>query len=278
VREAALTLLASVTGDDRVIPFLLLRADDIIPSIRDAAEAAVAPRLAPESAPALARSLRLVTLLAGRTRGARCGVSAAISALLTRPACRTVLVRASERDDDPAARLAAFELRLGVEPIPVVVASALRDRETSVQAWAARVATANTTSEADRRALLHALAASPSPMTRLLGLRSAARLDPHDDAPLERAVLDPQSVVRYAAHTSLRARRPDRPFGAAREVALAVLADEAAPRARLVGALGSLSDVGLAADLPAIARFLGDARASVRREASRTHEVLIARA
>ncbi len=192
--------------------------------------------------------------------------------------CRAVLVRTSLRDEDAVARLAALILRLRVEAVPPVVAAALADRETSVQNWAARIATATATPEAERRVLLPSLAASPSPWTRVLGLRQAARLNPEDDSPLERAVLDPHSVVRYAAHRALRARHPERPFGYTREVSLRVIADATAPRARLVGALGALSDVGLAADRHAVACLLGDARASVRRECERTYAMLLARA
>jgi hypothetical protein len=272
VREAALHLLARA-DDDVVVPFLLLRADDIVPSVRAFAEAAIQERLVPSHARAFARSLGVVELLRGRQRGGGGPLVRAVRDLLLQPASRDALAAAST-GEDAVVRLAAFKLRVHAEPVAPVLERALADRDTRVRLWAARAA-ATAPSEIDRRALVARLEASRSAWTRLLGLRVRSKLDADDDRPVERALLDHHAAVRYSARTLLRARHPDRAFGEARRAALAVLERSDASTAEIIGALGALADVGLPADAPAIARFEADARARVRSEAARTLEILI---
>jgi hypothetical protein len=133
LRELALQVLAAST-DSRVVPFLLLRADDIVPGLRRNAEEAVAARLRPEHATAVARSLGIIELLAARVRGGGGTLVRSIRDFLAEPAQREALVLAS-RDEDASVRRAAFELRLRTErgergePVAVVLREALADED-----------------------------------------------------------------------------------------------------------------------------------------------------
>jgi hypothetical protein len=267
VRELALRHLAAAR-DAFVIPFLLLRTDDIVPELRALAEGAIEARLEPELAAPFARSLAMLETLGGRTRSGGGPMARRIHRFLAQPACRQALVAASS-DPDPAVRRLASSLRLHVEPAAHVLAPALRDPDTRVRIWAARASVSRSTSDDDKCALLPILQASRSACTRSLALRASQRLD-GGDGPLEAALLDHHAAVRYLARTLLRARHPDRAFGQARTGALAVLATAGAPGPELVGALGALADVGLPEDGDAVARFLADPRPRVRLEATRT--------
>lgn len=270
IRELAVRHLATA-NDDLVVPFLLLRADDIVPSTRSLAEAAISARLDPAHTAALARSLGIVEVLRRRQRGAGGPLVRAVDDWLLQDVCREALVVASDASG-LAVRRAALRLRLRAGPRRPVLERALSDGDTGIRLWAARAA-ATSPNDADKRALVPLLEASRSAWTRLLGLRARAKLDV-DDGPLERALLDPHAAVRYAARTLLRARHPERAFGETRRAALAVLGDPRVSTAAVVGSLGALADVGLAVDVGLLARFVVDPRARVRIEARRTLEHL----
>lgn len=271
VRELGLRALVRA-GDPRVIPFLLLRADDIVTSIRVAAESALLPRLRPENAATFARSLGLTALLAARVRGGKGTLVQAIHAFLSAPEQRAVLSDAAA-DRDPVVRREVLALRLRDAGAESVLRAALLDRDTTIRWLAARSIAARTTSPDAKRALLPVLASARSPSMRGLALRAWHPVAT-DDAPFERALLDPNAGVRHIARTLLRARRPDRPFGETRDRALTVLADPAATALALVGALGALADVGLRSDADAVRALLRDERPRVRAEATRTLEWL----
>lgn len=273
VRELALARLVEST-DDRGLPFLLLRTDDIVPVLRSVAEHAVQARVRTELAPALARSLGLLEVLRRRARGGRSLLVRRVDEVLGDPACRPALVAASA-DDEPLVRRKALALRLRGEPASAVLAVAAADADTGVRLWAARTTFSRETTDYDKRALLPLFEGSRSAWARSLALRARARLDP-TDAPIEAALLDPHGAVRRVARVLLRARHPERDFGGTRARALAVLADPAARPAAVVGALGALADVGLAVDAP-LAAALASAESAPRRvraEAERTAKLL----
>jgi hypothetical protein len=271
VRELALGRLAE-SRDDRVLPLLLLRTDDIVPSLQAFAERAVEAVVRDEFAAALARSLGILEVLRRRARSGRSPLVRRVHDLLAKPEHLPVLV-ASCADSDPLVRRTAFALRLRAEPPTPVLAAALADSDTGVRLWAARTAFSRATTDDDKRALLPRFEASRSSWTRSLALRARSKLD-SSDAPIEAALLDANAGVRHVARTLLRARHPERDFGRTRERALAVLADPGACIAAIVGALGALADVGLAADAQVAAAFVGDRRRRVRDEARRTAHLL----
>lgn len=262
VREIALDVLARAP-EPFVVPFLLLRADDIVDALAARAFAAVEARLRPEYTATFVRSLRIVELLRGRRRG-----GARVRRIREFLAGEPI----ASDDPDPLVRRLAFGLRLEREARALVLDRALADPDTAVRLWAARTAISRATTDDEKRALLPALEASRSAWTRCLALRARTRLDP-SDAPLEAALLDPHAAPRHLARTLLNARHPARAPSATREAALAVLRPETGA-ARLTGALGALADVGRATDAEAVARFLGHPVARVRAEARRTARLL----
>jgi hypothetical protein len=271
VRELGLSQLVNAP-DELVVPFLLLRADDIVPGIRKMAEDAVLSRLHRDLALTFARSLRIVELLRGRARGGSGNLVHLIHAFLAQPDGRDALVT-TMTDADPVVRRLALGLRLRTEGAASVLTQALGDRDTRVRLWAARTVMSRATNDEEKRALLPLLEASRSAWVRTLALRGRWHLDP-SDAAIEAALLDHHTAVRYLARTLLRAKKPSRAFGAARARALAVLSKPDASVGDHIGALGALADVGLAADVDVALRFVDDPRPRVRAEASRTVKLL----
>jgi hypothetical protein len=155
VRELGLARLAA-SFDPVVVPFLLLRTDDIVDELRDRAIAAVQARLRPELAEAFARSLVVVELLGHRTRG-RGPLVDAIHDFLREPGSREALLAASSDDRDFAVRRAALALRSTVEPIAPVLTQGLADPDARVRLWAARTAMSRGTNDDEKRALLPVL-------------------------------------------------------------------------------------------------------------------------
>lgn len=264
VRELGLGALEEANAPT-VVPFLLLRADDIVASLRKRAEAALLDRLRPDLAPVLARSLRLVELLAARTRGGGGPVVRGIRDFLAEQPHALALASA---DDDPVVRSAAYALRLRNEAAEPVLRAALADADLRIRRFAARRVVSRATSIEEKRALLPLLSASGSPSVRILALRGWHGVDA-EDPHVEAALLDHNAAVRQDARALLRAHRPDRPFGETRQRALAVLATATSAR-ELVGALGALADIGLRADAAAVTPFTLDARPRVSAEAKRT--------
>lgn len=269
VRELGTTYLA-LSSNPLVIPFLVLRLDDIVPSLRRVAEDAVLRRSNAEYAPFFANALAIISALVERERSKQ--RAAGVLEFLARPECRTALVEAST-NDDAIVRRHAIELLSKHDDEVTALTLGLCDRDTRVRLWAARTATSQKTAEPARRALLPALLGSRSPSVRTLALRAAKALGERDEA-FEQALLDHHSSVRHLARAILRARHPDRAFGATRTNALRVLADANATSGAIIGALGAMADVGLASDVDRVSSFASDPRSRVRSEARRTVSLL----
>lgn len=269
VREAATRALALV-DDPQVLPFLLLRLDDIVESTREAAAAALVPWSRPERAASSVAHLPVLEALSGRRRGA---VGSAIRRLRDAlssgdPGCDEALARAAQ-DPDAEVRLAVLRMRLAPAPPEReerLLRDALADRDTRVRLWAARRAAGSHVAPQATRALLPTLARASSASVRVLALRAALRVL-GDAAPARTALLDRSARVRHAARLLLRSESSS---GETRGAALAVLGSHDAGKDRLLGALGALADVGVPDDGAAVAPYLRDPRASVRREAART--------
>lgn len=136
VRQLGLTFLAR-SEDARVIPYLLLRADDIVATLRAASERAIAERLRPELAVTFARALPLVELFGRRERGGQGSLVRSIRNFLVDPLHHAALVEAT-RDGDHVVRRLAFALRLRTEPPEHVLRAALADADTGIRRFAAR--------------------------------------------------------------------------------------------------------------------------------------------
>jgi hypothetical protein len=269
-RETGTRYLAA-SDDGRGLPFLLLRADDIVETIRALAVGAVERRLTPGYASHLARALRIVEVLRQRQRGNGGPLVRAVHALLLD---QTSLLRQLVQDEsDAVARMVMFRLLLQRGDAAHTLTSALSDGDTRIRAWAARQAISKATNDSEKRELVPRLLAAGSARARVLGLRAHAKLG-LGDAELEAALLDSHAMVRYWARVLLRDRHPARDFDAARRAALSCLADERATVAQRVGALGALGDCGLATDLAQVDRWITDRSPRLRVEATRTRRLL----
>jgi len=261
-REEALRRL-SLSPDPRVVPFLLLRLDDIVPQVRVLAGEAVRARLLPGYAAVFARSLGLITVLGGRQRGQ----VRAVREFLAAPAQRSALV-ALYNDPDPKVRVQAF--RLSLEGDPEVVLRALVDPAPSVWLWAARVLCSGQVPVPVRLRGLPRLENSRAPRVRLMALQAIDRTPRELE---ERWLFDAHSSVRYEARVRLKAAAPEQSYSRPRKLAIALLQASSTPPSQLVGALGTLADVGRGEDVLLIEGFLA-MNGPVRREARRTLGIL----
>lgn len=271
VRELGVRHLITLAPSEEAtvaIPFLALRCDDIVTSIRYLAEDALMGFLKPPCALGFGRALPLICGLAQRVRGGQSPMLSRVTAFFGSSDAH--IVRALEetiRAEDAQTRLEAFVMMLQSRRA-FALKNALQDPSTRIRVWAARHVVTSEPSVQD--VLLPIMKKSPLPLVRLLALRVHHRRR-DGDAPFEVALLDESSAVRLEARLTLRKRHPERAFGAARALALRTIgASNEVTSAEIVGALGALSDTGLSDDCAALEKFLTHAVKRVRDEAKRT--------
>ncbi|MCX4732689.1 hypothetical protein [Streptomyces sp. NBC_01363] len=264
LREAGVARLAG-TEDPFAVPFLLLRLNDPVEEVRVLAQGAVAARLGPEHVELLVRLLPLIDGLRGRRRAGR--VLTAVEDLLHRAG--TDALWQGARSDDPLVRGSCLRWLARTDPV-AAVGTAFTTRDPALWQWAARTATSSRLTPAEQDALLPFLESSSSPRIRLRALRARAR-GPHGEAHVRRAVLDPDARIRYHARATLYARGHT---DLAPQVYRDALAPASVPDATAIGALGGLSDLGGACDVPRILDFTAHPRARVRAEAWRALSIL----
>jgi hypothetical protein len=267
LREAGVRHLAGC-AERYVLAFLLLRLNDPVPAVRDLAIGAVGNRIASGMGDP-STLVRLVPVLQGLGTRLRAGpvVRSVHESLLHGDPGRAALW-AGARGDDPAVRAGCLRLLATVEPVPAL-REALRTRDPARRLWAVGVVTAAGTDPAHQRELLPLLEADTNPRVRWRALRARARL-PKSEPYLRRARLDPDARVRYLARVSLRALGET---GSA-DVYRATLADPAASRNDVAGALAGLAEMGGGGDAARVVSFLDHPAARVRGEAWRALAVL----
>ena len=140
VREAAIKRLALISRGTE-LPFLILRVNDWVSNVRDAANQAIQSRLKPDYAPSFIENLTLVSRLEEAGRADHKPLVQAIYQLLQSAECRTALLDAL-KSEDRFIRRASFKLALGLnssEPdLSPVVRLALNEKDTVVRVWAAQ--------------------------------------------------------------------------------------------------------------------------------------------
>lgn len=263
LRQAGVARLAGSTAPF-VLPFLLLRLNDPVEAVRERATVAVGARVGGCAPSVLVRLVPLVKGLRTRVRAAPL-VESVVGRLLAegRPD-----LWAGARGDDPAVRAECLRLLATVEPAEALE-EAMKTRDPVLRVWATTVATASTQDPDVQRRLLPVIERDSNPRLRWQALRARTRRP--DSAPhLRRARLDPDARVRYLARVSLKALGE---AGSA-DVYRAALADPAANRDTLIGALAGLADMGGSADAARVVPFLQHPTARVRREALRALTVL----
>jgi hypothetical protein len=257
VREAAVRELA-LRHDGLELPYLLLRAADWEPKVREPAQEAVRARLTPSYLPALVSCLALVE---GEsfTSGRASAVRPTIEALLSEPSSGEVLLRGLTGPDRPARRAAARRLvELRSVPIGRLLDVALRQDDVVVTTIAAESAVQALEGD-ELQALLLRLRSHRIGRLRQMALWSAiTRFQGMAEGLLREALFDRQGGVRDIAQRELASRGVDVPG----------MYREALPREPMPALLG-LSEVGTKADAGLALPFLDADAISLRRAAVR---------
>jgi HEAT repeat protein len=138
VREAAIKRLDQITTRAE-LPFLMLRLNDWVSNVRDAAYEAVRTRLKPEYGPSFIANFALVSRLEEAGRADHKALIQAINGLLRGDECRTSLLE-SLTSDDRFIRRASFRLALNSakSDLPEIVRQALNDQDTVIRLRAAQ--------------------------------------------------------------------------------------------------------------------------------------------
>ncbi|MFB4313931.1 hypothetical protein [Actinomadura sp. 21ATH] len=266
LREAAVRELARVRDDDLVLPFLLLRLNDVVDPVRLLAAEGCRRWLEPEHVALLVRMLPLIDGLNTRRRA---GPAARImhDALASGGDVTRAALWSAARTAEATVRASSLRLLSTAEPVETVrYAFTLGDP--ALRRWAARVAVSRRLPNDQQRALLPLLESDPNPRIRLCGLRARVK-HPDAEAHLRRAVLDPDARVRYLARSTLRALgRPP-----SRQVYTDALENPTGIDA-IIGALAGLSDIGTSRDLERLLPFLTHPTARVRAEACRAVAII----
>ncbi|MGW3091157.1 HEAT repeat domain-containing protein [Streptomyces sp. NPDC001108] len=266
LREAGVARLAQAPEEDSFpVPFLLLRLNDPVGHVRDLARDAVTARLGAGHVGLLVELLPFLDKLRGRHRAGR--LLTVVEDLLLRSG--TQAMWEGVRSGDAPLRASCLRRLARTDPVPAVTA-AFATRDPALWQWAARTATSKRLAPADQDAVLPCLEHSSSPRIRLRGLRARARRadgEPH----LRRAMLDKDARVRYHSRAALYALGHT---DLAPQVYRDALKAASPPDAVLIGALGGLSDLGTADDVPRVVDLLAHPRVLVRAEAWRTLGIL----
>lgn len=259
VREAAVKQLA-VLHDGPELRYLLLRLNDWVPQVRDAARQAVIDRTRIDSVAAFARNFLLVARAMRGQHGA--SLVEPFAAIFATAPGQAAILWELEAGSRTAAR---FLVRFAIDHVPdaldAIVPAAVRSSDAMVRSWVIPLV-ARALPREDALAILQRLAADALPIIRRESLRALSQSFPDEAQPhLERAVLDSSASVREASRFLLRERRID--FAATYRKAM----DRAVTSAQLATAIAGLAETGTATDAQAAVRHLSHPIARVRRAA-----------
>lgn len=232
-REAAIQALRS-RRDGAAISCLLVRANDWVPAVRDAALLALQDFLSDEFASEWISALESLTALQRARRGNHAGLLSAVAALLGRPERLPVVLDAASRGSQ-AVRRYAFDLQCNQtvedeQRIQLLVGAVLGDD----LPIARRVLACATGAVSERVA--HAACQSRFSELRIAGLRHLLRAAPESSRELSRErCLDRSGGVRAVALHAIRSHQEE-PL--VLELALARLNDrESSARSKSVALL-----------------------------------------
>lgn len=257
VRERAVHQLGKLRNSGGV-PYLLLRLDDWVEPVREAASAYLRPKPGADFGTEYVRHLPLVAALEGRRRSARTGVIQEILDNITCPEHAALLRRGIE-DSDREVRRHALQIAARAQAIPTrfLVQLAVKDRDTGIRIWGSKLAR-SALSGPDLDRFVHDARHDPSPALRsaavsLAGSRGLACAD----EVLSDAIFDTAACVRHAARFYLSSRATAE-FAARYREAL-----KSASGKRLASVIHGLSETGTVADVELIVSFLADPGARV---------------
>jgi hypothetical protein len=261
LRAAAVEQLGRV-ADGSELPFLLVRLNDWVAPVREAAYARMGGRLTPAYAPHLVRSLWLVTRLERCGRADHEALVARAMGVLRAPESRPAL-REGVHSPDRWLRRGCYGLLLETpgDDTREILEEALADEDALIRLWAAQRVDRFVAGEALRR-IVDGLLRDPFMGARREGLRMLVGHFPDEaEADLRRALLDRHPTIREIARFDLRQRDMADFRGFYRAAA------ERAAGPELRAALAGLGETGTAEDAPLAERFLGNPLPGVRRAA-----------
>lgn len=263
VREAAVRLLGQV-NDGEELAFLLIRLNDWVRPVRDAAKGAVTARIRPDYAPHFIRNLTLVFRLADQSRVAHQATLTAITRLLRSRECRGALRDAIGASDHDVRRIAYRVLIEDSGPDQLsVLHTALASEDPVLRLWAARELRSRLDGQALRDVLERLIADRFMPIRREALYGYIERLSESAESELVRSLLDPHPSMREAARFYLRQRGP----AAFAEFYRQKLANAGEPQ--LATAVSGIGETGQSADGSLLVPYLTHSRTRVRRAATR---------
>lgn len=261
VREEAVRRLAG-SNSGAELSFLLIRLNDWVAKIREAARLAVGLKLSPRYAGSLVENLPLIAKLGQAARADHGQVAEAVESLLKSADCRDALLRGLESDGRSVRRI-CFRLAAEAEDSDTraVFEHALADRDTVIRLWAARQISAGLGGGATE-ALLEIIKGDHFMPVRREALRALISLWPEKaPAELRRALFDPHASVREEARYQLRKAGED-DFASVYRRALA-----GAVGGELYSAVGGIGETGTASDDRMVLSYATHPSPKVRRAA-----------
>lgn len=242
VREEAVRRLARSTGGAE-LPFLLIRLNDWVVKVREAARLAVGLRLSPRYASSVIENLPLVARLGQAARDDHRRVVEAVESLLKSADCRDALLRGLESDDRSVRRI-CFRLAAEADGADTraVLEHALADRDTVIRLWAARQVSAGLGGKATEN-LLDIMKSDHFMPVRREALRALISLWPEKaPAELRRALFDPHASVREEARYHLRQTGEDDLASVYRQALADAVGGELYSTVSGIGETGTASD------------------------------------
>lgn len=261
VREEAVRRLG-LSRDGSELPYLLLRLNDWVGKVRQAARAAVAERIHVGYTEHFVYNLALVVRLQHMERADHSELLERITALLTTPAARPAMTAALHHSSGEIRR-ASFRMLVSAEPagLEQVLLAALEAPDPSIRLWSLRRA-ADTLDKEPLLAVLDARCLDPVPTVRREALAGLAAATPETAAARLRAALfDRSPAVRAQARFHLR-QQGQTDFADSYRSALATTQPKV-----LAAAMGGLAETGATADAERFVPYLQHARVRVRRAA-----------
>ena len=204
VREGAIRRLSTVTTGAEV-PFLILRLNDWVSNVRDAAYEAMRSRVKSEYSRALLQNLFLLSRLEHAGRADHKEIIQAVKDLLLREQCRTDLFQALQ-STDRFVRRGSFKLAFALQDANLmrVAELALDDNDPVIRSQAAQTISSSL-DEASLASFLERMKHDRFMPVRRAALRMMIKLNSPDlDDELRKALLDPHASIREEARYHLK--------------------------------------------------------------------------
>jgi len=260
VREAAVKRLGAL-ADGSEVRYLLLRLNDWVPQVREAARLAVLARLRADYVTAFTRNFTLFerAIRAGRVEVAT--VQDLASVLGTDEGSAAIVAAIKSGTRRSARAVARFVIDRVPTGLPAVVHVGAEADDPVIRMWVTPYVSQVMPCE-EASPLLQRLATDSSPVVRRTSLTAFSQSFQHEAlASLQQAVVDASASVRQTARFMLRPLKID-----FRLVYTSAISSAATSR-QLANAIAGLAEVGAAPDAQTAAPYLRHLSARVRRAA-----------